>query len=159
MATPEERTGRYYASALFSTIAAFAGVPGWEKATDIYLAGVRKRGAMATAKLLEKLKTTERDTTAFAPIVKAVGPVIVPGLRIETPEVAPKRTVLRYEGTCCLWEAVKELGLQEKIDVGKLCEIFGDAVREAINPKISWTMTKMICKGDPYDERIIELEE
>jgi hypothetical protein len=159
MATPEERTGSYYASALFSTIATFAEVLGWEKALDIYLAGVRRRSAMATSMLLERLKITERDASVFAPIMKTISSIIMPGLRIETPEVAPKLTVLRFEGTCILWEAARKMGLQEKIHVGKVCDAFGGAMGETVNPKITVTATKKICKGDTYCEYIMELKE
>jgi hypothetical protein len=159
MATPEERTGRYWITVAWSTIAACAEVLGWDRVMELYLAGARGRGTKATTMILEKLKIKERDATVPPRIIEAVVPTILPGWKSETHEASPERAVHRNVGVCLMWEVVKELGLQEKFPVDRVCETFCDAVCEVVNPKLTFTQPKKICKSDPYCEIVFEIKE
>jgi hypothetical protein len=159
MATPEERTGRYWCGVAFSNVALLAEEVGWERAVEKYLGGVRGRASKVTAMLLEKLKVKERDATVPIRMVEAVVPTILPGWKTERIEFSPERSVGRYTGTCIMWEVVKELGIQERLPVVRICETFMNECSRLVNPKITTRHPKGMCKGDPHCEFVVELEE
>lgn len=71
-----------------------------------------------------------------------------------TPERAVRRTT-----KCALWERAKEYNLLEAFEVcGEPCGTFVEEGFKAVNPKITFTLTKCPEWGDEYCEFLYEFK-
>jgi len=78
----------------------------------------------------------------------------------EYAEESPERVVER-QYKCTWMERYKEFNVDPVFitcDKG-VCQAWGEEGLKAINPKLSWKVTKSMPRGDPYCELVIEFKE
>ena len=85
--------------------------------------------------------------------VLSMGPEME-GERIEETE---KRVVDRVT-KCPWWERAKEFGITAQYDCVPGCSAWCEEGLKAINPKLTFKVTKALPRGDPYCESVIELK-
>lgn len=149
------RTRHYWATVAFANLASAAEEIGWETMAERYFTPFKSRVSEFTTKILEAKKIKERDATAVKQIYEAYGPIV--GWKWETPEFEAKRAVYRQVGTCVLWDAIRDVEIQEKFPPNKICETGGEVVNSLVNPNLKYQRTAGLCKGDKYCEFVIEL--
>jgi hypothetical protein len=70
---------------------------------------------------------------------------------------ATKDRVVSKQTICPLWNRVEELGLKgDPCTFGHIC--WSEAGIKAINPNLTFQLTKAMPKGDPYCEWVVELK-
>jgi hypothetical protein len=79
-----------------------------------------------------------------------------PEVEGETVEATPERVVVRY--TECPWfNRYKELGVKpENMTCPGGHQAWIEGGLNAVNPKITWKLTKAMPRGDPYCEEVYE---
>ena len=138
----------------------FAPVWGWERWKEI-----------ATKVIVEGAKRFEQwvKETFNIPVEDAVGAAKLskvslillfgPECEIEIVEATPERTVIRWT-KCPWWERYEEFEVDPELRascLGGHQAVGGEGVK-AINPRITFKLTKSLARGDPYCEDVFELK-
>ena len=77
----------------------------------------------------------------------------------ETIEATPERAVWKVT-KCEWWERYKEFEVDPELSpCAPTDQAWGEAGLKAVNPKLTYKITKAMPWGDPYCECVIELKE
>jgi hypothetical protein len=108
----------------------------------------------------EMFNISVEDAIGAAKLVLVAGRSLQgPELESEIIEATPERAVTRVT-KCAWWERNKENGLTPVL---MICpaghQAWGEEGLKAVNPKLTYKLTKTMPWGDPYCEEIIEFKE
>lgn len=147
---------RFWCSALFSLSETIAKEKGWEEATDVCIGVVRKRLKEEAKKVVETQKIESKDASATKRIFEALSQSPLKGWKFEEAEVTTDRMILHQVGSCPMWEAAKELGIQGSLHPYRVCETGCTGAVQAVNPDFIVIIEKAICKANEYCDFTIE---
>ncbi|WP_287587795.1 L-2-amino-thiazoline-4-carboxylic acid hydrolase [Candidatus Borrarchaeum sp.] len=149
------------ASKTFTTTATamsmmYGDVVGPEKNKEILIALWGGGGKSSYPRMKEAFNIPVDDAIGVATLGSVTSKVSMgPELESELVEAAPERAVVRVT-KCPWWERYKEFGITE----GAICDASHTANAtegvKAVNPKITFKMTKALPRGDPYCELVYE---
>ena len=137
-----------------------APVLGWEKveeiATKIWAEGGRKFYPWVK----ETFNIPVEDAIGAAKLSIVAGRLVQgPEMEGEIVEATPERTVVRWTN-CTSWERHKELELDPGLNPCPPSHEAGfEAGLKAINPKLTFKITKAMPWGDPYCEDVYEFKD
>ena len=133
---------------------------GWEKEVEIKEKIFGDSGRKMFPWIKETFNIPVQDAVGAATLgIVAATLMMGPEEQGEIAEATPKRAIFRST-KCSWWERWKE----QEVDPGLIpCPITCQATfREglkAINPKLNYTATKFMTRGDPYCEGVVEFKE
>lgn len=138
-----------------------APVWGWEKILEINNKIMGRGGRKLFSFVKEKFNIQVEDAVGAAKVV-IVAATLLQGSEYtaEIVEATPERAVIRVT-KCAWWERYKEFKMDPELAI---CDKGGDQAwveggLNAINPKITYKLTKALPRGDPYCEGVYEFKE
>lgn len=152
----KSNAARFWCSALFSLAETIAKEKGWEEATETCIGVVRKRLKEEAKKVVESQKMKSKDASATKTIFDVLTQSPLTGWKFEETEKTTDRMTLHQVGSCLIWEASKELGIQGSLHPYRICETGCTGAVQAANPDLIVNIQKAICKADKYCEFTIE---
>jgi len=134
------------------------GVVGKDRSIEIGVKMWGEGGKTFIPAIKEAFKIPVEDAVGAANVtavaaVLSMGPENE-GERIEETE---KRVVDRVN-KCPFWERAKEFGVTAEADCVPGCSAWCEEGLKAINPKLTFKITKALPRGDPYCELVYELK-
>jgi len=135
------------------------GIVGKDRSIEIGVKMSGKWGKTFIPMIKKAFKIPVEDAVGAANVaavaaVLSMGPEME-GKRIEETE---KRVVDRVT-KCPFWERAKEFGVTAQYDCVPSCLAWSEEGLKAINPKLTFKITKALPCGDPYCELVCELKE
>jgi len=117
-------------------------------------------GKMLIQFVTETFNISVEDAIGAATLSHVVGKFVMgPEWEIEIGEATPERAVVRYTN-CPNWEIYNEFEVNPEFrpcDVSH--ELFVGEGLKALNPKLTYKLTKAMGWGDPYCECVIEFKD
>ena len=147
---------RFWCSALFSVAETMAKETSWNDATETCIGVVRKKLKEEAKKIVETQKIKGTDASATKRVFETLTQSPLAGWKIEDAGSTKDRTILHQVGDCPMWEACKELAIQDNLLPFRICETGCTGAVQAINPDLIVIIEKAICKNDKYCEFAIE---
>ncbi|HYB93079.1 MAG TPA: hypothetical protein VED00_02940 [archaeon] len=96
----------------------------------------------------EKDESSTKVLEAFESLAQSA----LTGWKFEMQDTAGDRIVLHQVGSCPIWEAAKDLAIQDKLHVYRICQSGCAVLVQAIKPNPAINIGKSICRGDEYCE-------
>jgi len=132
---------------------------GWEKYDEVSIKTWGEGGKRFLPWVKETFNIPVEDAIGADKLVIVAGKLLQgPEFESETVEATPERVVSRV--TKCVWmERYNEFEVDPALSTCPAGDqaYFGEGLK-AVNPKLTYKLTKAMPRGDPYCERIIEFE-
>lgn len=132
-------------------------IVGQEKYNEM-VGQMQTEGGKASKQIADALGLAAADAKSTAEAVQLVALVSMgPELKFQTVEATAEKAVIRGTG-CPWWNRVKEFGISDDLlSVGS--PAWTSSLTKSLNPKVTLSGTRSMCRGDAYCEWIYKLQQ
>ena len=134
----------------------YSEIVGAEKEKEVLIKLWGGGGKNSYPRMKEAFNIPVDDAVGVATLASVTSKVSMgPELESELVEAAPEKAVVRVT-KCPWWERYKEFGITEDASCNVSHTANATEGVKAVNPNITFKMTKALPRGDPYCELIYE---
>jgi hypothetical protein len=145
---PLEERWKYACEAMWGTWVGssvnYAEEFGWDKANEKVVHRTDVEGASDASYALDKLNIIERDATAALRAGLFLIVNLYPGHGTKIIDYTKERASAEWS-SCTQFNIAKNLKIEEKYDMPKLCETWWKRVAKTVNPSLDAKLEEMLC--------------